>query len=218
MLDEAEEARKRNILTPGLIERVEPPMGFRRIHAADLIGWQGELDHPGLTQLIEDIESFAGPPPQRVEEERRRAEEAARHQAGEQEDRRRAVAEAEAKRKADEEQERRRAEEAKGKSAKLRAGGKESNSGQRKRLAAAAVVVVVLGAILATSWPQRKPAPSVTADQGTYSPYSPYSPYSEDADELARQLAPGAAQGWRICRKPREMILLNRWSYSEKTD
>src|SRR5262249_28360602 len=38
VLDEAEEARRRNTLAPALIELVDPPMGFRRIHAADLIG------------------------------------------------------------------------------------------------------------------------------------------------------------------------------------
>jgi formylglycine-generating enzyme required for sulfatase activity len=62
VLDEAEEARKRNILTPGLIERVEPPMGFRRIQAADLIGWQGESDHLGLARLFEDINVLIGKP------------------------------------------------------------------------------------------------------------------------------------------------------------
>jgi len=53
--DEAEEARKRNTLMPVFIERVDPPLGFRRIHAADLVGWKSNKDHPGFSHLIEDI-------------------------------------------------------------------------------------------------------------------------------------------------------------------
>jgi len=53
--EEAEEGRERGVLVPAMIEAVEPPLGFRRIHAADLVGWRGNLDHPGLRQLIGDI-------------------------------------------------------------------------------------------------------------------------------------------------------------------
>jgi hypothetical protein len=55
VLDEAEYARKRNILTPARIEEVEPPWGFRRINAADLIGWKGDTQHAGFQRLLEDI-------------------------------------------------------------------------------------------------------------------------------------------------------------------
>lgn len=53
--EEAEEGRERGVLLPAMIEAVEPPLGFRRIHAADLIGWRGSPDHAGLRQLIGDI-------------------------------------------------------------------------------------------------------------------------------------------------------------------
>lgn len=53
--EEAEEGKERGVLVPAFIEAVEPPLGFRRIHAADLVGWRGNLDHPGLRQLIGDI-------------------------------------------------------------------------------------------------------------------------------------------------------------------
>jgi TIR domain/Domain of unknown function (DUF4893) len=63
VLEEAEEGRKRGILAPALIEGVEPPMGFRRIHAADLIGWRGETTHVGFERLIEDIARYLPPTP-----------------------------------------------------------------------------------------------------------------------------------------------------------
>lgn len=53
--EEAEEGKERGVLVPALIEAVEPPLGFRRIHAADLVGWRGNDDHAGLRQLIGDV-------------------------------------------------------------------------------------------------------------------------------------------------------------------
>jgi hypothetical protein len=63
VLDEAEDARNRNVLAPAFIERVDPPMGFRRIHAADLVGWQGQPTHGGFQRLIEDIAASSAPRP-----------------------------------------------------------------------------------------------------------------------------------------------------------
>jgi hypothetical protein len=63
VLDEAEDARNRNVLAPAFIERVAPPMGFRRIHAADLVGWQGQPAHGGFQRLIEDIAAYGAPRP-----------------------------------------------------------------------------------------------------------------------------------------------------------
>lgn len=40
--DEAREGNRRKILVPALIERVQPPMGFRGVHTADLTHWRGE--------------------------------------------------------------------------------------------------------------------------------------------------------------------------------
>ncbi|QNT70904.1 toll/interleukin-1 receptor domain-containing protein [Defluviicoccus vanus] len=53
--EEAEEGKERGVFVPALIEAVEPPLGFRRIHAADLIGWTGDPGHAGLRQMIGDI-------------------------------------------------------------------------------------------------------------------------------------------------------------------
>jgi hypothetical protein len=55
VLEEADDARQRGILAPARIEPVEPPLGFRRIHAADLVGWRGDLTHQGYQQLVDDI-------------------------------------------------------------------------------------------------------------------------------------------------------------------
>ncbi len=63
VLDEAEDARNRNVLAPAFIERVDPPMGFRRIHAADLVGWQGQPAHGEFQRLIEDIAAYGAPRP-----------------------------------------------------------------------------------------------------------------------------------------------------------
>jgi hypothetical protein len=50
VLEEAEYGRRKEILFPAFIERVEYPYGFGRIHTADLIGWAGDTDHPGLAE------------------------------------------------------------------------------------------------------------------------------------------------------------------------
>jgi hypothetical protein len=61
--DEANEGLERNILVPALIEQVEPPMGFRSIHAADLIHYGGDQNTPGFRQLVADLSALVGPPP-----------------------------------------------------------------------------------------------------------------------------------------------------------
>ncbi|MGB7990858.1 MAG: TIR domain-containing protein, partial [Candidatus Methylophosphatis roskildensis] len=55
VLEEAEYGKRKDILFPAFIERVEFPYGFGRIQTADLIGWAGEADHPGLLQLLEPL-------------------------------------------------------------------------------------------------------------------------------------------------------------------
>jgi hypothetical protein len=57
--EEAEEARKRSVLVPAFIERVDPPWGFRRIQAADLVDWKGEPVHEGFQQLLQDVGQYA---------------------------------------------------------------------------------------------------------------------------------------------------------------
>jgi hypothetical protein len=61
--EEAEEARKLGkTLVPILIQRVEPPIGFRTIQAADLVNWDGSHDDPAAKMLIADLESLLGKP------------------------------------------------------------------------------------------------------------------------------------------------------------
>ncbi len=50
--EEAEEGRIQRKLVPILIESVKPPMGFRTIQAANLIGWNRRKDFPGFKQLL----------------------------------------------------------------------------------------------------------------------------------------------------------------------
>lgn len=46
VIEEADEAQKRGILVPVLLDSVEPPIGFRSIQAADLTTWRPELPSP----------------------------------------------------------------------------------------------------------------------------------------------------------------------------
>lgn len=60
--EEAEEARRLEMtLMPVSIQRVEPPIGFRAIQAADLVDWNGSPDHPAARLLIADLKSLLGP-------------------------------------------------------------------------------------------------------------------------------------------------------------
>jgi formylglycine-generating enzyme required for sulfatase activity len=63
VLEEADYGKCKNILFPVFIERVEFPYGFRRIQTADLIGWAGEAEHPGLEQLLEPLRLHLGVSP-----------------------------------------------------------------------------------------------------------------------------------------------------------
>src|SRR5262249_39040121 len=49
--EEADEGKRRGKLVPVVIDNVEPPMGFRAIHAADLVGWDGASTTAGFEQL-----------------------------------------------------------------------------------------------------------------------------------------------------------------------
>lgn len=68
VVEEAEEGRKRHILVPVFIEDVLPPMGFRRIQAADLIDWDGAGTSPAFQRLVGDIAAILGPPAKTVME------------------------------------------------------------------------------------------------------------------------------------------------------
>ena len=60
---EAEEGAARGVLVPIMIERVKIPLAFRRIHAADLVEWDGSRT-PAFETLITDISSLIGGPDQ----------------------------------------------------------------------------------------------------------------------------------------------------------
>lgn len=59
--DEANEGLERGILVPVLIDAIEPPMGFRSIHAADLAEYQGDETSPGFRQLVSDLTALTAP-------------------------------------------------------------------------------------------------------------------------------------------------------------
>ena len=63
--EEAEEARRQGMtLIPVLIDRVEPPIGFRAIQSADLTDWDCSSTAPSVQHLIADLESLVGTPRQ----------------------------------------------------------------------------------------------------------------------------------------------------------
>ena len=57
---EAAEAARRRILIPAMIEEATIPLEFRRLQAADLVGWEGSRQHAGLQSLLGSIASIAG--------------------------------------------------------------------------------------------------------------------------------------------------------------
>jgi hypothetical protein len=74
--EEAEEAQERRILVPAMIDKVKPPLGFRRMQAARLMKWAGESNHPELKKLQKGIEAILGPSPLKVKKAaQKRAEE-----------------------------------------------------------------------------------------------------------------------------------------------
>ncbi len=60
--EEAEKGKAQRKLVAALIDEVMPPMGFRAIQAADLIGWDGSQDFPGFVNLIDALEAQLGKP------------------------------------------------------------------------------------------------------------------------------------------------------------
>ncbi len=55
VLEEAEYGKRKEILFPAFIERVECPYGFGRIQTADLMGWNHQMEHAGLVQLLASL-------------------------------------------------------------------------------------------------------------------------------------------------------------------
>ncbi len=53
--EEAEDARKRDVLLPIYIDQVEPPFGFGELQAHDLIGWNGATDQQPFQNLVRQV-------------------------------------------------------------------------------------------------------------------------------------------------------------------
>jgi hypothetical protein len=59
--DEANEAKKRGVYLPVLLDETEPPLGFRRTQHANLASWTGSLDDHELRRLLDGIRRHVGP-------------------------------------------------------------------------------------------------------------------------------------------------------------
>lgn len=58
--EEAQLAYDARKLVPVKIDDSEPPMGFRRTHAANLLDWRGEADHPQWRALLGEVRERLG--------------------------------------------------------------------------------------------------------------------------------------------------------------
>jgi len=63
VIAEADEADKRGILVPALLDAVDPPFGFSHIHAADLSDWNNDTSHLKFRQCLGAITSRISPTP-----------------------------------------------------------------------------------------------------------------------------------------------------------
>jgi hypothetical protein len=53
--EEALDAQQRGVLVPVLLEDVAPPLGYRHLQAASLVGWEGDSSAQGYRQLLETL-------------------------------------------------------------------------------------------------------------------------------------------------------------------
>ena len=91
--DEADDAKKRRVLVPILIEDVRPPMGFRSIQTAHLVDRDVTEPTQAFHGLIADIAALIGPPTKEPEKQGRQAEAEIKHK----EEKRKRKAEAQSK-------------------------------------------------------------------------------------------------------------------------
>ena len=59
--EEADEALRRAVLVPALLDPVRPPLGFRQSQTANLVSWQGDRQHPEFQVLREGITHHVTP-------------------------------------------------------------------------------------------------------------------------------------------------------------
>ena len=61
--EEADDARRRGVLVPVLIDKVMPPIGFRSVQAADLADWDKKQTTQAFRRLRADIAALVGSAP-----------------------------------------------------------------------------------------------------------------------------------------------------------
>jgi formylglycine-generating enzyme len=61
---EADEGQRRGVLIPALLDDVVIPLAFRRIQAANLVGWSGAQPHPGFDELASAVSKKLSAPAQ----------------------------------------------------------------------------------------------------------------------------------------------------------
>src|SRR5215469_3414265 len=71
--EEADDAKRRGVLVPILIDNVQPPIGFRSIQAAHLEHWDGAEPTQAFRRLTADIAALIRPPAKEVEKKDRPA-------------------------------------------------------------------------------------------------------------------------------------------------
>jgi hypothetical protein len=57
---EADEGKRRGVLVPVLLDQVTIPLAFRRIHAANLVGWNGETPNSEFEELTRAVTALLG--------------------------------------------------------------------------------------------------------------------------------------------------------------
>ncbi len=67
--EEADDARRRGVLVPVLIDKVIPPIGFRSVQAADLADWDKKETTQAFRRLRADIAALVGSAPRALREE-----------------------------------------------------------------------------------------------------------------------------------------------------
>jgi hypothetical protein len=55
--DEAQEGNRRGVFVPASIEDVKLPLGFRQFQTANLVGWNGDGDHPEFREVLSAVKS-----------------------------------------------------------------------------------------------------------------------------------------------------------------
>jgi TPR repeat protein len=72
--EEADDAKRRGVLVPILIDNIQPPIGFRSIQAAHLENWDGKEPTQAFRRLIADIAAQIGRRSKEAEKKDRQAE------------------------------------------------------------------------------------------------------------------------------------------------